>query len=119
MRIAYVLNGEDLEASVRILAHALPAYRERARPGTDRGSGRSGGALRAVARILTWSLLPLGALALLAWGLAVLSDAALEHGRERLLGRPSRGRGGGVRPGLALARDRGAGGGRARPGPGA
>jgi len=27
VRIAYVLNGEDLEASVRILAHALPAYR--------------------------------------------------------------------------------------------
>jgi len=27
VRIAYVLNGKDLEASVRILAHALPAYR--------------------------------------------------------------------------------------------
>jgi aspartate aminotransferase len=27
VRIAYVLNREDLEASVRILAHALPAYR--------------------------------------------------------------------------------------------
>lgn len=28
VRIAYVLKGEDLEASVRILAHALPAYRD-------------------------------------------------------------------------------------------
>ena len=27
VRIAYVLNRQDLEASVRILAHALPAYR--------------------------------------------------------------------------------------------
>jgi aspartate aminotransferase len=27
VRIAYVLNEEDLEASVRVLAHALPAYR--------------------------------------------------------------------------------------------
>jgi aspartate aminotransferase len=27
VRIAYVLNKEDLEASVRVLAHALPAYR--------------------------------------------------------------------------------------------
>jgi aspartate aminotransferase len=27
VRIAYVLNTRDLEASVRILAHALPAYR--------------------------------------------------------------------------------------------
>lgn len=27
VRIAYVLNTEDLEASVRVLAHALPAYR--------------------------------------------------------------------------------------------
>jgi aspartate aminotransferase len=28
VRIAYVLKKDDLEASVRILAHALPAYRE-------------------------------------------------------------------------------------------
>jgi aspartate aminotransferase len=28
VRIAYVLKGEDLETSVRILAHALPAYRD-------------------------------------------------------------------------------------------
>jgi aspartate aminotransferase len=33
VRIAYVLNTDDLEASVRILAHALPAYR------TARGLG--------------------------------------------------------------------------------
>jgi aspartate aminotransferase len=33
VRIAYVLNRDDLEASVRILAHALPAYR------TARGLG--------------------------------------------------------------------------------
>jgi aspartate aminotransferase len=26
VRIAYVLKSEDLEASVRILAHAIPAY---------------------------------------------------------------------------------------------
>ena len=26
VRIAYVLKREDLEASVRILAHAIPAY---------------------------------------------------------------------------------------------
>jgi aspartate aminotransferase len=28
VRIAYVLNTKDLEAAVRILAHALPAYRD-------------------------------------------------------------------------------------------
>ena len=33
VRIAYVLNTDDLEAAVRILAHALPAYR------TARGLG--------------------------------------------------------------------------------
>jgi aspartate aminotransferase len=37
VRIAYVLCAADLEASVRVLAHALPAYQRTRRPG-PRGS---------------------------------------------------------------------------------